>query len=255
MANATDRVKKGTVRKVDEFIVLPLSGTAAERTFWPGAMLGMATDGYVDKFDDTQSMIFLGVFDGDEGKLPQPIESDGTRNIRIQQPQRFELQIASVAITDVGKKVYALDDQTGTLDASATTYANLIGTVVCRVATNIALVEPVYDGIGANKRLGATRVLAATGTQTLTKYDLNKTIICPNTAAHEVALPAVADTEAGDQLIFVKTTADAQAVTLNPNASETIDNSSTLATIDARYDCATLVSTGTEWVVVSRDIA
>jgi hypothetical protein len=254
VANATDIVKKGTVRRTDEFIKLLLSSTAAARIFWPNAMLGMAADGYVDKFDDTQAMTFVGVVDPDEGKLSQPVEADGVRRIPVHQPQRFEITITSVAVADIGKKVYAVDDQTGTL-AATTAFGNLIGTVVDVVATNIALVEPVYDGSAGNRRLGAVRTMAATGNQVLYKGDLGKTIIVPNTAALQIDLPTATDCQAGDTLVFVKNTADAFAITINTPGSETIDGSATLATLDANYDTATLMFTGTIWIVLNRDIA
>jgi len=44
-------------------------------------------------------------------------------------------------------------------------------------------------------------------------------------------------------------------VTLDPDGAEQIDGAATLATIDAQYDCAHVVCTGTEWIVVDRDIA
>ena len=256
MANATDIVKKGTVRWQDEFIERGVETLAAETRFYPNAMIGVDATGYYAKFDDTQAMIFAGVVTQDLGAplLPASTAGDGTAKLRIQQPKRFELAIASVAVTDIGKKVYAVDDQTGTLSAATRTHANFVGHVVDVVASGIALVEPCYDGTAGNARYGVAKFLAATGNQTLSKYDLNRVIFCPNTGAHDVVLPAVADTQAGDWLQFVKTTADAAAVTLNPPDSETIDNATTLATIDARYDCAKVVSTGTEWVVVSRDI-
>jgi hypothetical protein len=255
MANATSIVKKDTVRRHDEFIVRLLAAVVAETTYYPNSMIGRITTGYVAKFDDSQSMAFEGVATPFEGKLVQPVSSAGDYSLRIQNVYRFNLAISGVTIADIGKKVYALDDQTGTLNAGATTYANLVGEVKGVPSTGIALVEAALDGVAANKRLGAAKVLAATGAQSLTKFDLNKTIICPNTAAYSVTLPAVADTQAGDRLHFIKTTADAAAVTLDGASSETIDNSTTLATIDARYDCATLVSTGSEWVVENRDIA
>jgi hypothetical protein len=65
----------------------------------------------------------------------------------------------------------------------------------------------------------------------------------------------VATVRAGGTIRVVKTSADAFAVTLDGNASETIDGAATLATLDAQYDVATLLCTGSEWVVLSRDIA
>jgi hypothetical protein len=257
VANATDQVKKGTVRRTEEFIERGVETLAAETHFWQNALIGTDVTGWLCKGDDTQAWAFAGVVTQDQGHpvLPVSTAGDNTAKLRIQQPQRLEMTITGVAVTDIGKKVYAVDDQTGTLSNAALTHANFVGHVVDVVATNIALVEPVYDGVAANERYGVSKWLAATGNQVLSKYDIGKTVFCPNTGAHEVALPAVADTQAGDRIRFVKTTADAAAVTLNPNASETIDNGATLATIDARYDCVELVSTGTEWVVLSRDIA
>jgi len=141
-----------------------------------------------------------------------------------------------------------------TLEPSATTYANLVGFVVAKVDTNIALVEPAYDGVAGNKRLGAVKVLAATGAQTLSKYDIGKTIKVPNTGAYTITLPPVADAATGGTLQFVKTTSDALAATLDGNSAETIDGAATLASIDAQYDCALLWNSGTEWVVLARDI-
>ena len=257
MANATANVKKGTVSWSEEYIQRSTETLASETTFYRNAMIGVDSTGYFCKGDDTQSWIFAGVVRGREGDpvLAAGTAGDAALALDVHQPKRFELTISSVAVTDIGKKVYAVDDQTGTLDASTRTYGNFVGHVVDVVATNIALVEPVYDGKAANGRYGSGRWLAATGNQTLTIHDLNKTIFCPNTGAHEVALPAIADTQAGDRLTFVKTTSDAQAITLTTPGSETIDGSNTLATIDAQYDCATLVSTGAHWIVLNRDIA
>jgi hypothetical protein len=181
-------------------------------------------------------------------------QGDAGHELDLHRPRYFELAIASIALTDVGKKVYASFDQTGVL-TNGGTYGNFVGHVVDKVATGIALVEACYDGIAGNKRYGVSKTLAATGNQSLTKWDLNKNILIPNTAAFTITLPAVADTQAGDELRFLKTTAAAFAATLDGNAAETIDGGATLATIDAQYDCAVLVSTGTEWIVLNRDIA
>lgn len=263
MANATDIVKRGTVRRTDEFIERGVETLAAETRFYPNAMVGVDTTGYFAKFDDTQGMWFAGVVSNDQGAplLPASTAGDGTAKLRLQQPLRFVLAVAAVAVTDIGKKVYASDDQTGVLDASTRTFANFIGHIVDLAYNNdgavsgYCLVEPAYDFNGANQRFNAAKFIAATGAQSLNKTDLNKTIFLPNTAALTLTLPAVADTQAGDRLTFVKTSADAFAVTLDGNAAETIDGAGTLATIDAQFDCAVLVSTGSAWVVLNRDIA
>lgn len=257
MSNATAAVKKGVVRKTDEFGKESSATLAAATRFYQNAMLGRTTAGYLAKFDDSQSMIFVGIVRGDNGNplLPAGTAGDGTIDLEYQQPQRIELAVASVTVADIGKPVYASDDQTGVISPNALTYANLIGQIVGVVGTNIALVEPAYDGVAGNKRLGAVKVLAATGTQTLSKWDIGKTIKITNTAAHSVNLPPVADAALGGELEFVKTTAAAFAATLDADGTENIDGSTTLATLDAQYDCASLWNSGSEWVVKNRDIA
>jgi len=244
------------MRRTDEFMRRSVETLSTETTFYRNALVGIDITGYYCKGDDTQSWILAGVVRGDQGTpvLPAGTAGDGTIDLDIQRPQALELKIASVAVTDIGKKVYAVDDQTGTLNASTLTYANFIGTVLDVVATNIALVELCYDGLAGHRKHGTAKWLAATGNQTLTKYDLNKTFFIPNTEALTITLPAVADTQAGDELRFLKTSADAFAATLDGNGSETIDGAATLATIDAQFDCATLVSTGSAWIVLNRDL-
>lgn len=256
MANATAKVSKGVVHWSDEFITRSTETLAAETTFYAGAMVGIDETGYYCKFDDSQAAIFAGVVRGREGNtvLAAGTAGDAALNLEIHQPKRLEIAISGVAVTDIGKKVYASDDKTGIL-TNGGTYSNFIGHVVDVVASGIALVEPVYDGVAANARFGVARTMAATGAQTITKYDLNKTIIVPNTAALTLTLPAVADTQAGDRLTFVKSTSDAFAITLDGNASETIDGATTYAALDAQFDCVTIVSTGSAWVILNRDVA
>lgn len=257
MPNATARVAKAIVPKGQlAHAKRSVETLAAETTYYTNAWIGVDVSGYYSKFDDTESMIFAGVVRGEEGNpvLPAGTAGDGTIDLSVSFPDAIEVAISGVAVTDIGKKVYATFDATGTLDASATTYANLLGIVIDYVASGIALVAPVYDGIAAHARLNATKVLAATGAQSLTKFDLNKTILVPNTGAYSITLPAVADTQAGDRLTFIKTTSDAVAATLDGNASETIDGATTLATVDAQFDTVQIVSTGTAWIVSFRDI-
>lgn len=257
MANATAKVNKGTVRWTDEFMRRSVETLASETTFYAGALIGIDSTGYFCKGDDTQSWIFGGVVRADQGNpvLPAGTAGDGTINLEIQRPRYIEITLTSVAVTDIGKPVYATYDNQVVISPASTTYANLVGHIVDVAYSNVALVECAYDGIAANARLMAAKWLAATGSQTLSKYDVGKTIFCPNTAAHSVILPPVADVPHGGRLTFVKTTTDAEIVTLDGNDSENIDGATTLTTIDAAYDCATLVNNGTRWIITSRDIA
>lgn len=251
MANATSRVKKGSVRWTDEFIQRSSATLASETTFYTQAMIGLTTGGYLAKFDDTQSLIFVGLVRGKEGNpvLPAGTAGDGTIQLDIHQPKRFELDVSAVAVTDIGKTVYASYDQTGVLAFGSTTYGNLIGVIVDVVASGIALVEPAYDGTAGNRRLGACRRMAATGAQTISRWDMGKTIFIANTATLTLSLPAIATVSPGEQIVFVKDHAsDTNALTLDPDGSEVIDASSTVATMDAPYDNIRLVANSSKWI-------
>lgn len=267
MANATDIVKKGVVRWTDEFRQHSSATLAAATRFYRHAGLGLTTGGYLAKFDDTQSLIFQGVVRGNQDSnggvlLPVGTAGDNALALDFQTPRFIELAISGFAVTDIGKTVYALDDQTGTLTSSSTTYGNVWGRAVGlvydmsgAVVSSMALVELNYDGVAGHAALGAVKWLAATGAQTLTKWDIGKTIFLPNTAAYTVTLPAVASANVGGFLQFAKTTTDAEIVTLDGADSENIDAATTLTTIDAAYDCAKLVNTGVRWIITARDIA
>lgn len=62
----------------------------------------------------------------------------GDINVHVQQRGRIQLSIGSLAITDVGKPVYASDDNTFTLTASTNSY---IGRVVRYVSSGVGIVE------------------------------------------------------------------------------------------------------------------
>jgi predicted RecA/RadA family phage recombinase len=100
--------------------------------------------------------------------------------------------------------------------------------------------------------------LAATGAQTLTVGDFgggDLILFAPNTAAQTVNLPSVATIPPGSKLTVRKTSADAQAVTLDPASTEQINGGNTFATIDAANDFAQFVSTGAAWNLVHSVIA
>ena len=265
MANATKKVNKEAVRWNDnrEFPKVPLKTLTAETTFYTHAMIGQNVNGYHEKFDDTVELLFAGLVRGREGDPVMAVATQGDVNheLDLWRPPFFTLAISSVAITDKGKKVYASDDQTGTLDASTRTYGNFVGTVEDLIyisgltaVSGMALVRACYDGTAGHAKYNTSRWLAATGTITLTKLDIGKTIVIINTAAQTINLPAVAGTQAGDWIKFIKKSTDAFAATLDGSGAEEIDSATTLTTIDAEHDCAWLVSDGTQWHVFSRDI-
>lgn len=176
----------------------------------------------------------------------------GGIRVRLHQSIDIVHALTGVASADVGKDVYASDDGTLTL---APTGASRVGRVVHVESTNTARVrlQPItwLDGVLDN---GPIRTLAD-ASATLTLDHMNRTLLIGNTAARTLTLPPAATVRAGGWFRIVKTTADAAAVTLDGNAAETIDGAATLATIDAQFDTALLLCTGSEWIVLSRDIA
>ena len=92
-----------------------------------------------------------------------------------------------------------------------------------------------------------------TAAATLTPED-SGTIFLANTGNITVTLPPAAACT-GIELVFVKTTANANAVTIDGFSSETINGSANYASIDAQYDSATLVCNGTTWFIQDSQIS
>lgn len=206
MPNATREVAKGTMRVTDEFTREPLVATAADRYIWANAMLGKNAAGYIDKLDDTTSEQFVGVFRGtDGGKFKHEISSVGVASVDIHRPALFELAISGVAIADVGRRVYATDDQTGVFVPGA--FSNCVGTVEQFVSTGVALVRPIYNpplGVPLQVASANGAILVKPGTCFITKTGSAAvmTLADPTTGLHD-----------GLELEIVSTTAFAHTVT------------------------------------------
>lgn len=246
MANATAKVNKAVASVTAEIFRGSSETLAAETTYYVGALVGIDETGNYCKGDDTQAWIFAGVVDNYHGNQTLPIGTAGDPKLELQlhTPKLAQLAITGVAKTDIGKTVYASDDQTGVLTPAGLTFANVVGRVHSVAGTNVAWVELAYDGVAANERLGAAKVLPATGNVTLSKFDAGKLIIIPSTGAQAITLPSAADVGIGRKMYFSKTTSNTVAATLTGAGAETINGSNTLATIDAQYDTHTLAVVG-----------
>lgn len=176
----------------------------------------------------------------------------GGINVQLHQMVDIVHALTGVASADIGKDVYASDDGTLTLTPTGN---SRIGRIVAVESSNMARVRCMplmaLDGLLDNGPV----VTLTDASATLTLDHVNRTLLIGNTAARTLTLPAVATVRAGGWFRIVKTSAAAFAVTLDPNSSETIDGAATLATIDAQYDTALVLCTGSEWIVLSRDIA
>lgn len=176
----------------------------------------------------------------------------GGISVRLHQSIDIVHALSGVGLGDLGKEVYASNDSTLTLAPAGN---SRIGRIVALEGAGLARVrcQPVFhlDGVLDNRPV----VPLADADATLNLNHVNRTLLIANTAGRTLTLPPVASVRAGGWLRVIKTSAAAAAVTLDGNGSETIDGAATLATIDSIYDVAHLVCTGTEWVVVSRDIS
>lgn len=160
--------------------------------------------------------------------------------------------LGSAAVGDVGKDAYASADDTLTLTPTGN---SRMGRIVALDDAGAARVR-CQPSAGLSGVLENTPIVALADTSaTLTLDHMNKTLLIANTAGRTLTLPAVASVRAGAWVRVVKTNATAAAVTLDGNAAETIDGALTFTGIDALYDVATVLCTGSEWVIIGRDIA
>lgn len=178
--------------------------------------------------------------------------SAGGASVRLHQAIDVVHALAGVTNADVGKDVYASDDDALTLTPAGN---SRVGRIVAVEATDAARVRcgPIAAVSGALEN--APVISLADASATLTLDHMNRTLLIANTVARTLTLPPAAAVRAGGWVRVVKTSAAAAAVTLDGHAAETIDGAATYAAIDAQYDVALLLCTGSEWVILSRDIA
>ncbi|MFH1745669.1 MAG: hypothetical protein ABIG44_01360 [Planctomycetota bacterium] len=176
----------------------------------------------------------------------------GGVDVRLHQSVDAVHTLAGVIQADLGKDVYASDDETLVLTPTGNSRVGRIVAVESSGTARIRL-QPInqLDGLLDNRPV----VTLSDANATLTLDHLNRVLLIANTAARTLTLPAVAMARAGAWLRIVKTSADVAAVTLDGSGAETIDGAGTYADIDAQYDAVHLVCTGSEWIILSRDIA
>lgn len=106
----------------------------------------------------------------------------------------------------------------------------------------------------AESLLEKWNTLTISDTSTLQPSD-SGLVLCANTGAITINLPSAGAVGTGWWVRFIKTTADAVAVTLDPLSTETISGSATNAEMDARYDRLGIVSDGANWLIFDRGIS
>lgn len=230
--------------------MLPLT---ASQTPFVGSLLVRDTTGYATRLTSTNKGAPLAgiardsVLAGDWDSTA----ADGEVSIEVWSGLFVaELVISGVAIDDVrhARAVFATDEQTFSMTDTTGTF---VGRVVGLRGSNALVLVATSGHEGAALLAGAprgTRALDATGAQTLTTADLGKILTIANTASLVLTLPAAADC-AGQTITIVKTTAGLP-VTLDGNASETVNGSTTLTVLNSTYSVVTLFCTGAAWLVV-----
>lgn len=233
-----------------------------------------ATDELIDFPVDANALIFKGSFVGRNRATgyarPLAIGDDflgvayqqadntfdgngpGTTLVRLHRHIDIVHPLSGVALADVGKEVFANADDTLTLIPASN---SRIGRIVAVEGTNLARVriQPQSAAPGITESMSV--ITLADASATLTLDHVGRTLLLGNTGARTLTLPAVAQVRAGGWIRIVKTSSAAAAITLDGNGAETIDGAATFAGVDAIYDTVLLVCTGTEWVILSRDIA
>ncbi|MBL8878143.1 MAG: hypothetical protein JNG88_03395 [Phycisphaerales bacterium] len=174
----------------------------------------------------------------------------GGVNVRLWQHVDVTLTISGATLGDVGRSVFAGDSTLATF----TTTASRIGRAVAYEGGDLVRVRLTPVGSSAQSE-NIPFVALSDATQTLTMDHMFKVLTIQNAGARTLTLPPAATVRAGGWFRLIKMNSAAFAVTLDPNLTETIDGASTYAGIDAQYDTALVLCTGSEWVIASRDIA
>lgn len=141
MANATAAVARYVVAPGDNKRYLGLKDTVT--TYYPGAMIGRYSTGYAGKMDDTAAMAFEGINCESGRKEIVTADTDGSVTILVERPDLFSMYIASAAITDLGKVVYASYDNE--VSFTPGDYANVVGTVYAYESATQVLIAPPWS--------------------------------------------------------------------------------------------------------------
>lgn len=160
------------------------------------------------------------------------------------------LPISSVAQDDVRHRrlVFASDDNAFNMTGSG----SLVGVVRGVAGTDLATVAcrtAEFQQHGGPFNGFETLADAAA---TLTTSQLDKLLLITPTTGRTLTLPPAADCTGRT---FTVMTLAAFAITLDGDASETINGAATNATADAAYDIITIMSTGTAWLIIRKIIA
>lgn len=224
-----------------KLIAIPV---AASTTIYKGALVGRSS-GYARELNagDAFAGVAYETVDNSSG-------SAGDKYVQVWVSGIFEFALSGAAISNNERELYASDDATLTTTKGSNSYIGTqtevpaTGKVRVRIEPNHPLMSLVKK---VTTKASATNVAIALG-------DLNGIIVVTGTTASNLNLPAAASAGAGAWVTFVKTGASG-ALTIEPNASETIDGGANNAEMDAAADSVTIVCDGTGWYITAKKIA
>lgn len=138
------------------------------------------------------------------------------------------------------------------LPTDTTTNLDLLTDTAGLIAYDSTLSKVVFNnGGGWNVLDVPSNLTVVTKTTTYTATTSDDVILVDSTSGAFTVTLYAASGNAGAKLTFIKISSDTNAVTIDGNASETI-NGNTTTTVDTQYEKLTLVCDGTNWLVDER---
>lgn len=188
--------------------------------------------------------------------------SDGERVVRIFTRGDFDHALTGASRTANRGAVYASDDETLTLTASGNSF---VGHQIDVPATNRIVLRtqstptPLAGGTMTGELVSAgirhkLTTKASAAEVAINATDLGGIIAVTGTTPGNLNLPAVATAGAGAWCTFLKTGATG-ALTIEPDAGETIDGAANNSEMDAASDSITIVCDGTGWHIAAKKIS
>jgi predicted RecA/RadA family phage recombinase len=153
-----------------------------------------------------------------------------------------------------------VDGEAVVWDASANTAINAqsadLADFVIGNATKAKVSGELVVRVELNSHFAKERKIIATAAAiTLTAADAGATVYGDTQAgAFSITLPTAASCK-GERFTFIRAGTGTNALTLDGDASETVDGSTTVATMDAARDTLTIESNGSAWFIVAARLA
>ncbi len=220
---------------------------AAAETIYKGAFVGLNPAGYAKPFVPGDLLVGIAYEQKDNAS-----GAAGALKVRVITEGDAQLTLASVALTDVGKPVYATDDNTISLTGHPDAY---VGRIINYVTTNTCLVRLKAFGEGPPNGTGSitlaltgheafTATGATAGTAIIGAFDF-KTILGPGALmkdAEDAGIQLAFDATAEVALASVRTRNDClpvdKGLTLDVDISVIDNGDSTAVDLDVGFGTA-----------------